>query len=54
VLGRLGFPPFDFSTSQTKGVPMFELVITVLLASLTGFGATAARILWAAAMIIPS
>jgi hypothetical protein len=44
----------DFSTFQTKGVPMFELVITVLLASLTGYGATVARILWAAALIIPS
>ena len=33
---------------------MFELVITVLLASLTGYGATVAGILWAAALIIPS
>jgi hypothetical protein len=54
VLGSPEFHRSDFSTFQTKGVPMFELVITVLLASLTGYGATAARILWAAALIIPS
>ncbi len=33
---------------------MFELVIAVLIASLTGYGATVVRIIWAVALSIPS
>lgn len=32
---------------------MFELVVAVLIAGLTGYGATAARIIWAAVLIFP-
>ena len=53
-LAALGFAVSIFPLSHPKESPMFELVITVLLATLTGYGATAARIIWAAALIIPS
>ncbi len=32
---------------------MLEIIVAVLLAGLSGYGATAARMIWAAALVVP-